>query len=249
MSKTRRVLSGFLPFLASMALMYLVTFSVAVCFGILGMKEYQTDYAAVYEQDAQAYITWATAGVHVAYFVVFVFWFYKVRHLSYLERDARKLEFKDYVWMLVLGVTVQIVVSLLLELFLPFFPEVSQSYEELISSMRLGKGFLPFITTSAIAPAAEELIFRGVTMALVGDSVPFAVLNVMLRFCDRASAGCCLQKVSQFKCLYLPSCICKSVCEYRLLFCLNKVCLYLLWLHGTDRYYTEQPHTIQLLIG
>lgn len=182
MSKTRRVLSGFLPFLASMALMYLVTFSVAVCFGILGMKEYQTDFAAVYEQDAQAYITWATAGVHVAYFVVFVFWFYKVRHLSYLERDARKLELKDYVWMLVLGVTVQIVVSLLLELFLPFFPEVSQSYEELISSMRLGKGFLPFITTSAIAPAAEELIFRGVTMALVGDSVPFAVLNVMQAF-------------------------------------------------------------------
>lgn len=179
MKKAGKVLSVFLPFLLSMALMYVVSFSAAVCYGILSMKDQGLEAAAALEQSAGAYVIWATAGVHLTYIIVFSIWFLKVRAGSCMEREPEKLKLQDYAMLFLLGVAAQIAVSMALNLILPFFPQIQQSYEELYESMELGKGVLPFVTTSVLAPVAEELIYRGVTMALVSDSAPFAVLNVM----------------------------------------------------------------------
>ncbi|MBR1691717.1 MAG: CPBP family intramembrane metalloprotease [Lachnospiraceae bacterium] len=207
MSSWKKVLPGFLPFIVALGIMYAVSFTVGLCivfWGLYNQKETGIDALTIYEQSVGTLTITATACMHVTYVAVFFLWFRKVRGTSSLELAPQKLRAKDWFELICAGVLLQIVISVLLSLLLPLFPQVQSDYEALLDSMEIGKGLLPLMLTGLIAPVGEELIFRGVTMALLDGSLPFAFVNLMqavlfglyhmnvVQFCYAFVLGLCL---------------------------------------------------------
>ena len=65
--------------------------------------------------------------------------------------------------LLVLGVAVQLVISVVLTLLLPLLPDLQQDYSEVMEDIG-GPGVIDVISTVVMAPLCEELFFRGVAL-------------------------------------------------------------------------------------
>lgn len=184
MKKGKVVLKGCVPCLIAIALMYGVTlvavslFQVACSLKGMSMEEYGNLDAGIWNQLGLV----ATGCVHLTYIVVFYKWFQK-RKLEVAAREkGKRLTVADCMGLIGLGVVLQFVVSALLQWILPLFPKVNESYQELFQSLVPGNSLLAFIITGFLAPVGEELIFRGVTISLMKDSLPFVWVNVVQAF-------------------------------------------------------------------
>lgn len=121
----------------------------------------------------------ATGCIYVVYIIVFSFWFHKVKRGTSLNEDFHKLQLSDCFKLFALGVVLQLVVSALLQWILPFFPEIQKEYQQLFESLVPGNQVLSFIITGLLAPIGEELIFRGVTISLMENTLPFIWVNLV----------------------------------------------------------------------
>lgn len=118
-----------------------------------------------------------TMIVQSAFIYVFGKW-YKEVHVE--ENDEKKLvKTADVLFFVVLSLVLQIIVIQLLNLILPFFPEVSAEYTTRIEHLTFGGGILTFLLTGILAPIGEELLFRGVTISLGRKVMPFWIVNMI----------------------------------------------------------------------
>ena len=68
-----------------------------------------------------------------------------------------------------MGMALQLLISSMLEIFLPMFPTYEKKYTELITTVNSGSIFT-IIAVVILAPIGEELLFRGVTMGYLRKS-------------------------------------------------------------------------------
>lgn len=82
--------------------------------------------------------------------------------------------------MFLLGVALQLLISMCLNAVFPLLPQnMSEEYEQLIESLVGGNVWLSLLVTVVLAPLAEELLFRGVTLKKAQKIMPFLAANVV----------------------------------------------------------------------
>jgi len=181
MNRQKKVLAACLPFLVSIAIMYGVSFFIGILAAVLaGSGLVDADGADIlYEQSTYTMLMMATLCMHSLYIVVFYFWLRKIRPHAPFGEGNPGLRLRDCVILICLGCVLQIVLGMALNFILPLFPEMLKSYESLLDSMAIGEGVWPLVISGLLAPVGEELIFRGVTLAMLDDSLSFAWMNLM----------------------------------------------------------------------
>lgn len=82
-----------------------------------------------------------------------------------------KTQIKTIALLAVLGISFQLFVSSILAIIRHSAPKLLESYDEIIDSLT-ERTFLLMLTTILLAPIAEELIFRGLTLHFAGKVIP-----------------------------------------------------------------------------
>ncbi len=196
MKKIGRILFGCVPAIVAVVLMNLIV--LAACFAI-GLKgafafgqeiadssnvEKLTDYIMniIMNPDVQIVLN---ISVMLLFIVVFGIWyqkqFIKGKFSFHQIGDKAKSVFswRVVIYLIVLGAAIQFEVSILLDFILPIFPKTMENYINLIESIGVGSTTGAWIYTVLLAPIAEELIFRGVTLKLEKRVLKFAVANLI----------------------------------------------------------------------
>ncbi len=96
--------------------------------------------------------------------VVFVIWFFKSRASKGMTSVKKALPLRNIVLIVLAGFVTQIAMSMLLTLILPLFTKVYEQYSQLMDGLVGGNPVVAFVTVAILAPIAEELIFRGLTL-------------------------------------------------------------------------------------
>ena len=98
---------------------------------------------------------------------------------------------KDFTWkevinpkllaaMFGLGLALQLLISMCLNAIYPLLPQsMIDQYGELMETLLDGNALLSLLATVILAPLAEELLFRGVTMKMAQKIMPFMVANLL----------------------------------------------------------------------
>jgi len=82
--------------------------------------------------------------------------------------------------MVCLGVSLQFIVSMCLNAVYPLLPQsITNQYNELMESLMGGNVLLSMFVTVILAPLAEELLFRGITLKKAQKIMPFMAANVL----------------------------------------------------------------------
>ena len=87
---------------------------------------------------------------------------------------------KLIVAMVCLGVSLQFIVSMCLNAVYPLLPQsITNQYNELMESLMGSNVLLSMFVTVILAPLAEELLFRGITLKKAQKIMPFMAANVL----------------------------------------------------------------------
>ncbi|MBQ7066971.1 MAG: CPBP family intramembrane metalloprotease [Lachnospiraceae bacterium] len=192
MEKMKKIGKGCLPFLAAIAFMYLFSIIFLMASGyIWGFFHYEqvlkdsSIIANLYLDEA--WISSVSIGISIAIYLAFIIIFglwYKKAFGRDTQKYASKKAFSGPVIIncIVFGISVQCFFSCALNLILPLFPKTHENYKELLNSMGMGQGLMPFVYTALLAPVAEELIFRGLTLKYQEKVLPYFTANFMQAF-------------------------------------------------------------------
>ena len=118
-----------------------------------------------------------SAAIGIVDIVVFSIWLKKQKKSGDILVKADKLDAKGIVLILILGVCIQISLSIILTVISNLRPDWFDGYGELIDSLGMGNTFISFLYVGLVAPIAEELIFRGVTFNKARKYMPFLAAN------------------------------------------------------------------------
>ena len=79
-----------------------------------------------------------------------------------------------------MGISLQVLVSMCLNAIYPLLPQtLIEQYDALMETLLGGNVFLSLFVTVILAPLAEELLFRGVTLRKATKIMPFFLANVL----------------------------------------------------------------------
>ncbi len=118
-----------------------------------------------------------SAAIGIVDIIVFSIWLKKQKKSGDILVKANKLNAKGIVLILILGVCIQISLSIILTVISNLRPDWFDGYGELIESLGMGNTFISFLYVGLVAPIAEELIFRGVTFNKARKYMPFLAAN------------------------------------------------------------------------
>lgn len=108
-----------------------------------------------------------------------IIWYRKHRPL----RDASFKEVSNgtlFLSLALMGVSLQCLISICLNMIYPLLPQaLIEQYDALMETLLGGNVWLSFFVTVILAPLAEELLFRGVTMRKAEKIMPFMAANIL----------------------------------------------------------------------
>lgn len=109
------------------------------------------------------------------------FWFRRLAENSGAVGEERKaFDWKAIGKLLVLGLVLQFGVSAVLDFLQTVFPKVFESYREVLETLGMFEPtFYSVLYTAVLAPLAEELIFRGLTLRILEREFPFWMANII----------------------------------------------------------------------
>lgn len=192
MEKMKKIGKGCTPFLVAIALMYLLSILFLMASGVIwGFFHYEqvlkdsSIIANLYLDEA--WLSSVSTGISIAIYLTFIIIFglwYKRAFGKDTQKYTSKKVFSGLVIIncIVFGVSVQCFFSCALNLILPLFPKTYENYKELLNSMGMGQGLLPFLYMALLAPVAEELIFRGLTLKYQEKVLPYFTANFIQAF-------------------------------------------------------------------
>lgn len=186
MKKIGNVLSCLLPFLIAIIMQVGIGVVAVIVYGIiLGVKlalSGVTDEYMIAESMTELmnenFLLAVTIFTGICCIILFGLW-YK-RSYTKVNRVPLKEVFagKTVIWIILMGVGLQVGTALLLY-FVEFHkPEWFESYNELMQQLGGGNSLLSFIAIVIIAPISEELIFRGVIFEKCKKVMPFLAANI-----------------------------------------------------------------------
>lgn len=191
MKKTGKIIFGCVPTILAVIIMYLLVIAACLVMGAKGIfmvghgdVEFLMDYILRVMLDSKAQLI-LNSSVMLIFIVVFGIWYQKqfVKEKFSLNQIGDKAKsvfsWRAVIYLIVLGAAIQFEVSILLDFILPIFPKTMENYTNLIESIGVGSTTGAWIYTVLLAPIAEELIFRGVTLKLEKRVLKFAVANLI----------------------------------------------------------------------
>ncbi|MDF2870925.1 MAG: amino terminal protease family [Anaerocolumna sp.] len=118
-----------------------------------------------------------SAAIGIVDIIVFGIWLKKQKKSEDILVNANKLNAKGVVLILILGLCIQISLSIILTVISNLRPDWFDGYGELMESLGMGNSLISFLYVGLVAPIAEELIFRGVTFNKARKYMPFLAAN------------------------------------------------------------------------
>ena len=95
--------------------------------------------------------------------------------------QERRFSLGAAVKLLAVGVIFQMIVSLLLAGMQVVFPKAMESYAQVLENLGVfAPSVFSVLYTVVFAPLTEEMVFRGVTLRILQEELPFAVLQAVL---------------------------------------------------------------------
>lgn len=185
MKKTGNYLTITFPFLLALALQILGAFWGVIIYGVV-MGIQMSAQGTLDINNIQDIANGAlnpqillgiSAAIGIVDIVVFSIWLKKQKKSGDILVKADKLDAKGIVLILILGVCIQISLSIILTVISNLRPDWFDGYGELIDSLGMGNTFISFLYVGLVAPIAEELIFRGVTFNKARKYMPFLAAN------------------------------------------------------------------------
>ena len=129
---------------------------------------------------------WATGGelpyvisvlANGVTFLLGYLWLQKKKETSGQER---RFSLGAAVKLLAVGVIFQMIVSLLLAGMQVVFPKAMESYAQVLENLGVfAPSVFSVLYTVVFAPLTEEMVFRGVTLRILQEELPFAAANVL----------------------------------------------------------------------
>lgn len=192
------IIGSFTPFLVAVLAQYILNFLDVVILFIRNMRSdapvsrsatigklLQMDYN---QPMNRAYLVLAQ---HIVFLICFGIWYYRIFYRGSIVftdetfEDNTKGRMKNIFscvcsirtpFLLLAGVTIQIMVDGILSLVSPLFPDIFAAYYDLVSkAVGVNRAVPMIIATFVIAPIGEELFFRGVIMGYAKRYMPPAV--------------------------------------------------------------------------
>ncbi len=188
MKKTGKFLGCFLPIIAALLCQVSVSFFfsfgygayMAVKMAALGITDAAEQEAYLmenmYSADTLMVITAvATAGT----LLIGALWYRE--HKPAADWKLKEvLNGKLLAAMACLGLSLQFLISMCLNAVYPILPQnLTDQYSELMESLLGGNVWLSLFVTVILAPLAEELLFRGVTLKKAQKIMPFMAANIL----------------------------------------------------------------------
>lgn len=188
MERFLRVLKCFLPMIAALICQVVVSFSSSFLYGlILAIKRVIAENSG--GPVGGVYLTGnisngdlvliITAIATAATLLMGILWYrsYKPEKEFGLKEVVNP---KLLIAMFGLGLALQLLISMCLSAIYPILPQdLVYQYSELMTSLLGGNVWLSLLVTVILAPLAEEFLFRGVTMRMAQQVMPFMLANLL----------------------------------------------------------------------
>ncbi len=180
-----------LPFLAAFTIIFVVSnlfhiiyqVMISIYLGLTQGKAVLTDFARlsgeINKLMSQNMIYIISIASVLICGIVFYFW-YHVEVRREQKVDWRTVfHRRNLLYFLILGISCQFFFSGAMNIIQPMFPKVFEEYGETMNGLLGSSPLLVLLYTIVIAPIAEELIFRGVTLYRAGKVLPFIGANLL----------------------------------------------------------------------
>ena len=188
MKKVGKFLGCFLPIIVALICQIVVSYGFSFVYGIvlsfemieMGMTDLteQTAYLTERLSDVNVLML-ITAFATISTLVVGALWYrgHKPAGDFSLKEVANG---KLILAMAALGLSLQFLISMCLNAVYPVLPQgLTDQYSELMEQLMGGNIWLSLFVTVILAPLAEEVLFRGVTMRKAQKIMPFMAANIL----------------------------------------------------------------------
>ncbi len=188
MEKFRKTIGCLMPFVAAYACQFVVSLVVSGVYSVvlvlqaggLGITEEEELLQFVNEKIACAdFLLLVTAIATLYTLVIGFFWYKKWKPVKDLKWE-KAINAKLIAALALLGISLQLLISMCLNAVFPLLPQdMTENYSSLMETLIGGNPWLSVLTTVVLAPLAEELLFRGVTMKKAQQLMPFMTANIL----------------------------------------------------------------------
>lgn len=187
MRKIGSYLGCILPFILGILLQLVVIFTGSLVYGMV--KGFQlastgvTDPLEIADTITNGLTAEILLGITACYavaaIVIFGIWYKKLHKDSEKPDLKQALTPKNILMIALLGISLQIGISFLLNLIAAMKPEWFESYIELIETLGMGNSLISVLYVGIIAPISEEIIFRGVILTKAKKIMPLLAANIL----------------------------------------------------------------------
>ena len=188
MKKVGKFFGCFLPIIVALVCQVVISFGYSFVYGIvmaakmisLGITdaEEQTNYLLESMSSGNTVLL-ITAVATAATLLIGALWYRKYKPANDFTLKS-VCNVKSVVALVVMGLSLQLLISTCLGLVFPILPEtMTEQYAALIEQLIGGNIWLSLLVTVILAPLAEEFLFRGVTMGMARKIMPFMAANIL----------------------------------------------------------------------
>lgn len=190
MKKIGSFFFSFVPLLAALGVQFIASFFLI---GISALFAFPIFGANVNHISMNDLITlWTTADFSTALMIIyslliicsFGIWYYRNYGGEYLPNVHKVFHPYKFIGVILLVPGTQLFCNYIVSFLAALFPSWMEFYEKLLESAGLDTNItlLMFFYSVILAPIAEELIFRGVTMRIARRAFPFWAANLLQAF-------------------------------------------------------------------
>ena len=185
MKKAGRYLLALVPVLLGLGIQLLCSYAGGAIYGgIYGARAAMNGEAVSQAELMEGYagiIIYILIASQLIAFLVFGFWYRKQIKTRVRRSISKIIHGKTVLWIVLLGIALQIFTSLALQAAYLFVPDAIDNLAELLENAGIGEmNLFSMAATVILAPIVEEIIFRGVTMNLAKKAgASFVVANII----------------------------------------------------------------------
>jgi uncharacterized protein len=186
MKKFKDIFAAILPFLAAIGIQIMFSVGIMFVYGLVAafslLSKGDVGYDAVLDHvygslNSDMLIT-TSAITAIILFIVFGWWYRNIS-IKIPARDIlNKFSLKKVAGIVLLGIGLQLSLSLIMNIVAAIKPEWFDNYSELMEQLGMGNTIMSAIYIGLIAPFSEEFIFRGVILKKAQKVFPLLWANV-----------------------------------------------------------------------